>query len=80
MENKIDFVILWVDGSDEAWLDERRKYSGDENTGSKSRYRDWNNLQYWFRGVEKLCPLGEPDLFRYLGTYSILAESFSSQA
>ncbi len=37
MENKIDFVILWVDGSDEAWLDERRKYSGDENTGSKSR-------------------------------------------
>lgn len=56
MENKIDFVILWVDGSDEAWLDERRKYSGDENTGSKSRYRDWNNLQYWFRGVEKFAP------------------------
>ena len=21
MENKIDFVILWVDGSDEAWLE-----------------------------------------------------------
>ena len=30
MENKIDFVIPWVDGSDEAWLSERRKYSPDK--------------------------------------------------
>ena len=56
MENKIDFVIPWVDGSDEAWLSERRKYSPDKETGSTSRYRDWDNLQYWFRGVEKFAP------------------------
>ncbi len=31
-------------------------------------------------GGGEICPLGEPDLFRYLGTYSILAESFPSQA
>ena len=56
MENKIDFVILWVDGSDEAWLKQRREYSADKDAGSVSRYRDWDNLQYWFRGVEKFAP------------------------
>lgn len=22
----------------------------------EERYRDWDNLQYWFRGVEKFAP------------------------
>ena len=55
---KIDFVIPWVDGSDKAWRDEKQKY--DTNTPSEdsdgNRYRDWDNLKYWFRGVEKYAP------------------------
>ena len=55
--NKIDFVLAWVDGADKEWLAERRKYNpakGADN--SAARYRDWENLQYWFRGVEQFAP------------------------
>lgn len=55
---KIDFVIIWVDGSDPQWQAEKSKYTPDrlkEDT-SVHRYRDWDNLQYWFRGVEKFAP------------------------
>lgn len=56
-DHKIDFVISWVDGKDQAWLQEKSKY--DAASGSddaKERYRDWENLKYWFRGVEKFAP------------------------
>ncbi|MDR2531859.1 MAG: Stealth CR1 domain-containing protein [Oscillospiraceae bacterium] len=53
----IDFVIIWVDGNDPQWQKERNKYRPDANTDSRAcRYRDWDNLQYWFRGVEKFAP------------------------
>jgi hypothetical protein len=53
----IDFVITWVDGNDPKWLEERNKYRPDTNTDSRAcRYRDWDNLRYWFRGVEKFAP------------------------
>ncbi len=61
-ENKIDFVITWVDGSDKAWQQEKRKFepAGGRQDASvdnaKERYRDWGNLRYWFRGVEKYAP------------------------
>lgn len=54
----IDFVILWVDGSDPLWLKEKIKYQpeiNNENT-SVNRYRDWGLLLYWFRSVEKFAP------------------------
>lgn len=55
--NKIDFVILWVDGADENWNQQRNKYYNNELNQNKSNiYRDWENLQYWFRGVEKFAP------------------------
>lgn len=56
--SKIDFVILWVDGNDEKWIKEKEKYQSDKKllSASASRYRDWDNLQYWFRGVEKFAP------------------------
>ena len=51
---KIDFVILWVDGNDPDWIEERKKYSPSSNDDSSiKRYRNWDNLQYFFRGVEK---------------------------
>lgn len=54
---KIDFVITWVDGNDPKWQAEKAKYK--ENTYGTSRsfrYRDWDNLKYWFRGVENFAP------------------------
>ena len=50
---KIDFVILWVDGSDEKWLKEKNKYTNIKGDASINRFRDFGNLQYLFRGIEK---------------------------
>ena len=56
--DKIDFVVTWVDGSDSAWLDERKKYQDtkDGEAIGANRFRDWGLLKYWFRGVEKFAP------------------------
>lgn len=57
MNQKIDFVIPWVDGNDTDWLKEKEKYQADSKSdNSNFRYRDWENLQYWFRGVEEYAP------------------------
>lgn len=53
---KIDFVIIWVDGSDPNWRNEKNKYAPEEETDDREiRYRDYDNLKYWFRGVEKFA-------------------------
>ena len=54
----IDFVIIWVDGNDPEWRKEKAQYDGTTVTAANSevRYRDWDNLQYWFRAVEKFAP------------------------
>ncbi len=54
----IDFVIIWVDGNDPEWRKEKAKHDSSTVTTSNSevRYRDWDNLQYWFRAVEKFAP------------------------
>ena len=50
--DKIDFVLPWVDGSDSAWIKQRNEYLGIKNDQTQdSRFRDWENLQYWFRAV-----------------------------
>ena len=61
MNNDIDFVIIWVDGSDPDWIKQKLKYSGalvskDKIDESACRYRDWDNLKYLFRGIEKFTP------------------------
>lgn len=54
----VDFVILWVDDRDPVWQKKKMEYTGagvsEGNTGA--RYRDWDTLKYWFRGVEKFAP------------------------
>ncbi len=57
-DDKIDFVIIWVDGNDKEWQKEKNKYlPNDTDIDSRNiRYRDWDNLQYWFRAVEKFAP------------------------
>ena len=57
MSGKIDFVIPWVDGGDPEWLKEKNEYSGrktEEDDDRSIRFRDWETLKYWFRGVEKM--------------------------
>ncbi len=55
--NVIDFVILWVDGNDLEWRKEKAKYENNATSDDRDiRYRDWDNLQFWFRGVEKFAP------------------------
>lgn len=57
MKCNIDFVVMWVDGNDKKWQEEKAKYEIKNNAdASIYRYRDWDLLQYWFRGVEKFAP------------------------
>ena len=51
----IDFVIPWVDDADKEWRKKYKKYKHDE-ANDEARYRDWDILKYWFRGVEKYAP------------------------
>lgn len=55
----IDIVIPWVDGSDPEWQEAFKKYvaleTGRDNN-TEIRYRDWDNMQYLFRGIEKFAP------------------------
>lgn len=61
---QIDIVIPWVDGSDPLWRAEKRKWSTEKEKKEQSaewydhdiRYRDWDTLRYFFRGVEQFAP------------------------
>lgn len=56
--SNIDFVLIWVDGSDPAWQEEKSRYrdDGDKFNLNNVRYRDWGLLHYWFRSVERYAP------------------------
>ena len=56
--NQIDFVITWVDGADPVWREKKAKHTGvqEQEGNTVVRYRDWDTLRYWFRGVEKYAP------------------------
>lgn len=58
MSEVIDFVVPWVDDKDPVWRAKKEKYTGkkDNEGNSDVRYRDWDMLKYWFRGVEKFAP------------------------
>jgi hypothetical protein len=54
---EIDFVIPWVDDTEQCWKKERSNYQfTKEEDGKAVRFRNWDNLKYWFRGVEKYAP------------------------
>ena len=56
----VDAVITWVDGSDPAWLAQKAEYAGEKRltkaSSGEARYRQWDNLQYIFRGIETYMP------------------------
>lgn len=56
--DKIDFVLLWVDGADPEWLAQRAAYLPKrlDNGSNANRYRDWGLMRYWFRGIEAFAP------------------------
>ncbi|MDR3191116.1 MAG: capsule biosynthesis protein CapG, partial [Lactobacillaceae bacterium] len=58
MAQKIDFVVTYIDGTDEEWLAKRNLAKGIKNEAGngEDRYRQWDNFKYWFRGVEKFAP------------------------
>jgi hypothetical protein len=58
MEEKIDFVVTWVDGNDPEWQNEKQRFmsDNDKKLNSDSRYRDWDIFKYWFRAVEEHAP------------------------
>lgn len=56
IKEKIDFVILWVDGNDKEWQKEKEKYAHIKGDSGITRFRDCDNLQYLFRGIDKYAP------------------------
>lgn len=57
MNDKIDIVIPWLNGNDKHWLSMYNDYLHTVKSGDKSisRIRDWDNLRYFLRGVDKNC-------------------------
>ena len=53
---KIDFVVTWVDGGDPVWQADKAKYSTEGGDATASRYRDWDQLRYFFRAIEQNAP------------------------
>ena len=60
MENEIDLVYLWVDGSDPKWVEKRNACIGKpvERSGvnCEGRYADNDELKYSLRSVELYAP------------------------
>ena len=61
MEDKIDIVLTWVDGNDPEWRKQKSEYELkikgiNKSSNNNVRFRDWDNLQYIFRGIEKYMP------------------------
>ncbi len=53
-----DFVVLWVDSSDPLWQAQRAQYdpASPSNGTAVNRFRDFDLMRYWFRGVETFAP------------------------
>ena len=58
MAQKIDFVVLWVDGADPDWQRQRARYAPEttDNGSDPNRFRDWDLMRHWFRCVERFAP------------------------
>ena len=58
IDHDIDFVITWVDDKDSIWRAKKETYIEDGTSvgNTEVRYRDWDLMRYWFRGVEKNAP------------------------
>ena len=56
-DNGIDFIVTWVDDRDPEWRARRAALTGSPSADTRDeRYRDWDLLPFWFRGVERFAP------------------------
>lgn len=56
---EIDIVVPWVDGNDDNWLACKAEYDDGRKVdcgNSDARFRDFDLMRYWFRGIEKNMP------------------------
>lgn len=53
---KIDFIVLWVDGTDSEWRKQKSIYTGIPFVENDIQFRDWSIFHYWFRAVEQYAP------------------------
>lgn len=56
MEEKIDFVVTWLDSNDPKWKEDYAKYRKIKVKEDKARFRNWDLFKYWFRSIEKYAP------------------------
>lgn len=67
MNTNIDIIVPWVDDSDVEWKKAKersqKKYYPEEESDSNIRFESWDNLQYWFRAIEKYMPWVHKILF-----------------
>lgn len=56
MEDKIDFVVTWLDSNDPQWKADYAKYKNIKVAEDKARFRNWDFFKYWFRAVENYAP------------------------
>lgn len=70
MNEKIDFIIAWVDDNDREWQMQRNKYAGKNPEDlAEYRFRDWWTLKYLFRWIEKFTPWVNNVFFVTCGHY-----------
>lgn len=49
----VDLVVTYVDNTDPIWQASISQFNVEIEP---KRYRDWDTLKYWFRGVERNMP------------------------
>lgn len=53
----IDFVVTWVDGTDQEWIKKKNRYNSSiQSDDGNNRYRDFKLLKNWFDRVWKFAP------------------------
>lgn len=56
-KESIDIVITYLDGNDTDWQEEKNRYIvGEKSDINPNRYRNWDNLRFWFRSIEENAP------------------------
>ena len=66
LNGPIDLVVTYLENKDESWIKRYEKYKQEEiekgiiaadnaQAFGIERIRNWDNMQYWFRAVEKNC-------------------------
>lgn len=59
-KSQIDIILPFYNDSDKYWKTilydyMNKEHSNDRQVIGEERYRDWENLKYWFRAIEKNC-------------------------